>query len=92
VRGTFADELQAFGRRHFADRPDGALMAAVAGSAIAGALVATFELWGEGGALDDMRAMTHRALSFVARGFDEPAPEPIDVAQTRAPAPSAVTP
>ncbi len=92
VRGTFAEELQAFGRRHFADRPDGALMAAVAGSAIAGALVATFELWGEGGAVDDMRVMTHRALSFVARGFDEPAPEPVDLEHTQAATPSEVTP
>jgi AcrR family transcriptional regulator len=79
VRATFAEELHAFGLRHFAGRDDGALMAAVAGNAIAGALVATFELWGAGGALEDMRSMTHRALSYLAAGFGEPVPEPVNV-------------
>jgi AcrR family transcriptional regulator len=77
VRATFAEELHAFGLRHFAGRDDCELMAAVAGNAIAGALVATFELWGAGGALEDMRAMTHRALSYLAQGFGEPPPEPV---------------
>jgi len=83
VRATFAEELRAFGLRHFADRDDGPLMAAVAGNAIAGALVAAFELWGQSGAVDDIRTMTHRALSYVARGFDEPAPEPVTLDPSR---------
>jgi AcrR family transcriptional regulator len=87
VRGTFASEIEAFARRHFAGRPDGELMAAVAGNSIAGALVATFEIWGAGGAVEDMRVMCHRALSYVARGFDEPLPEPVpaDVVPTELP-------
>lgn len=74
VRSAFAEELEAFARRRFADRPDVELFAAAAGNAIAGALVAAFETWGRAGAVDDLRAMTHRALTYVAEGFGEEPP------------------
>lgn len=74
VRTAFAEEVEAFALRRFAGRPDAELLAAAAGNAIAGALVAAFETWGRNGAVDDLRAMTHRALTFVAEGFDEEPP------------------
>lgn len=82
VRGAFAEELHAFALRHFADRPEVEHLSAVAANAIAGALVATFETWGAAGATEDMRTMTHRALSYLAAGFGEPAPRPVTVAAT----------
>jgi AcrR family transcriptional regulator len=80
VRGAFAEELHAFALRHFAGRPDADQLAAVAANAIAGALVANFRTWGERGAIDDLRAMCHRAMAYLAAGFGEPPPRPLEVA------------
>jgi AcrR family transcriptional regulator len=77
IHDAFAEEIHAFALRHFADRPDVDQLAAVAANAIAGALVASFETWGETGATDDMRARTHRGLTYLAEGFGEPAPRPV---------------
>ena len=70
VQASFAAVLTDFLRARYADHPDAALYSTVAGNVLAAALVAAVNAWGEGGCVDDVAAMTTRAVDYVRTGLD----------------------
>jgi AcrR family transcriptional regulator len=70
VQANFAAELARHFERRYADHPDVDLLAAVAGSALAGAAVAAVEAWGRRGCRQDLEAMVHHAIGFVESGLN----------------------
>jgi AcrR family transcriptional regulator len=80
VQDVFAHEITAHAAKRFAGRPDADFLATVAGNAIAGALIGSFETWAQRGAGDDLGDLTHRALDVLRQGIGEREPEPVESA------------
>jgi AcrR family transcriptional regulator len=70
IEAAFAAEFQDHFRKRHADHAEVDLLAAVAANALAGALVAVVDVWGQRGCVDDITAMVDRALDFVAAGLE----------------------
>jgi AcrR family transcriptional regulator len=71
VQDAFAQEITAHAAQRFAGRPDADFLAAVAGNAIAGALIGSFETWAQRGTGDDLGELTRRALDVLRHGIGE---------------------
>lgn len=69
VQASFAAVITEFVRQRRADDPDVDLLAAVAGTAIAAALVSAVEVWGLGGLTEDVDLVVSRALALVETGL-----------------------
>jgi AcrR family transcriptional regulator len=80
VQDAFAHEITAHAARRFAGQPDADFRAAVAGNAIAGALIGSFETWGQRGTVDDLGELTRRALDFLRSGLGERSGTPVETA------------
>ncbi len=73
IQAAFAAVFREHTRKRHADHPDIGLLSAVAGNALAGASVATVDVWGQGGCVDDLDAMLQRAIDFLRAGLAFPA-------------------
>jgi AcrR family transcriptional regulator len=71
VQDAFAQEITAHAAQRFAGHPDADFNASVAGNAIAGALIGSFEAWAQRGASDDLGDLTRQALEFLRSGLGE---------------------
>lgn len=71
IQALFAAEIRDVLVREMDDRPDGALIANVAGAAIAGALVAVVDTWGQLGAgtEDELQRLLATAMDFLRGGL-----------------------
>jgi AcrR family transcriptional regulator len=69
VQSSFAAVISEFVRVRHAGDSDIDLLAAVAGNALAGALVAAVEEWGKGGRTQDVDAMVKQSIDFVRAGL-----------------------
>ncbi len=69
VQASFAAVLTDFVRVRYADVPDIALVAEVAGAALAAALVVAVEHWGRDGCTGDLGAITASSMDLVRSGF-----------------------
>lgn len=69
VQASFAAVLTDFVRLRYADVPDIALVAEVAGAALAAALVVAVEHWGRDGCTGDLGAITASSMGLVRSGF-----------------------
>ena len=72
VQDVFAQEITAHAAQRFTDQPDADFLAAVAGNAIAGALIGSFETWAQRGAGEDLGEYTRRALAVLRHGIGDP--------------------
>jgi AcrR family transcriptional regulator len=70
IEASFATEFREHFRKRHADHPDVDFLAVVAGNALAGALVAVVDVWGQRGCVDDIAVMVDHALDFVAAGLE----------------------
>ncbi len=70
VQSSFAAVISEFIRVRHSDYSDIDLLAAVAGNALAGALVAAVEEWGKGGRAQDVDAMVERSIEIVRSGLE----------------------
>jgi hypothetical protein len=71
VQDVFAQEITAHAAKRFVGQSDADFLAAVAGNAIAGALIGSFETWARRGTVDDLGELTRRALDVLRHGIDE---------------------
>lgn len=69
VQSSFAEVLTDHIRHRYADVADIALVADVAGAALAAALVVAVEHWGRNGCADDLGALTEAAMAVLRSGF-----------------------
>jgi AcrR family transcriptional regulator len=70
VQSSFAAVISEFIRVRHPDYSDIDLLAAVAGNALGGALVAAVEEWGKGGRVQDVDAMVKRSIEIVRSGLE----------------------
>ena len=70
VQSSFAAVISEFIRVRHSDNSDIDLLAAVAGNALAGALVAAVEQWGKSGRTQDVDAMVKRSIEIVRSGLE----------------------
>lgn len=71
VQASFAGVIADFVRQRQGARVDVELIAAVAGSVLAAALVAAIEAWGVNGCREDVDQLVHRAMELVRSGLAE---------------------
>jgi AcrR family transcriptional regulator len=69
VQSSFAAVISEFVRVRRAGDSEIDLLAAVAGNALAGALVAAVEEWGKGGRTQDVDAMVKRSIEMIRSGL-----------------------
>ena len=69
VQSSFAEVLSDFIRTRHAGVPDLALMAEVAGAALAAALVAAVQKWGDDGCTGDLGQIVARSLDLIRSGL-----------------------
>jgi len=69
VQASFAAVITDFVRDRRSGDPDIDLLAAVAGTAIAAALVSAVEVWGLGGCAEDVDLVVSRAMALVESGL-----------------------
>jgi AcrR family transcriptional regulator len=69
VQSSFAAVITDFVKQRYPDVPDIELVAEVAGSALAAAMVVGVETWGRNGCQDDLSAITATTLGLVRSGL-----------------------
>jgi hypothetical protein len=71
VQASFAEAITAHAAMSLEGRPDADLLARVTGAAIAAALVAAVDVWGQRGAEDDLGQLVNDAVLFLRSGLVE---------------------
>ncbi len=69
VQSSFAEVLSDFVRTRHAGVPDLALIAEVAGAALAAALVVAVQKWGDGGCTGDLGQIVARSVDLIRSGL-----------------------
>jgi AcrR family transcriptional regulator len=70
VQASFASVITDFVKQRYPDVPNIDLVAEVAGSVLAAAMVCGVETWGRNGCVDDLSAITATTIGLVRSGLD----------------------